>query len=210
MASPSSLASGRFPAEAACMSRPSPSRNSTPTLPAPGRTSEGLQEGVSLGAGSPTAEAGSWSSCAGRFCRGWRVAGSSAGDPRSRSPEVGRPYSPAGWGSYTASHWAGRAAPHLPGPSGLLGKGCPALRRVPVRRGHRWLSPAARSWRLACLASRASAPPSHSLGRHPRRESWPPVPAWERCCGGADDGVCRVGCSQSLASHGCGTPRAVL
>lgn len=75
---------------------PQPQGEQHPTLPAPGRTSEGLQEGVSLGAGSPTAEAGSWSSCAGRFCQGWCVAGSSAGDPRSRSPEAGRPCSLAG------------------------------------------------------------------------------------------------------------------
>lgn len=204
LVSPSSLASG----SGGCLHvMPQPWREQHPTLPAPGRTSEGLQEGGSLGAGSPTAEAGSWSSCAGQFCRGWCVAGSSAGDPRSRSPEAGRLCSPAGWGSYTASRWAGRAAPRLPGPSGPRGKGCPALRRVLVRRGHRWLSPAARSWRRA---SRASAPPSRSLGRHPHRESWPLVQAWERCCGGADGGVCRVGCSQSLASHGCGTPRAVL
>lgn len=104
-----------------------------------GLTSAGLQEGAPLGAGSPTAEAGSWSSCAARFCQHWHVEGSSADAPHSLSPGTGKPCSPADWGSYTASRWAGQAAPRLLGPLGPRGKGCLALRLVLVQRGRHWL-----------------------------------------------------------------------
>lgn len=104
-------------------------------------TSEGLQGAAPPGAGSPTAEADSWSSCAGRFCQGWRVEESSAGGPRCPHPELGKPCSLAGLGSCTASRWAGQAAPRPLGPSGPQGKGCQALRPAQVQLGGHWLSP---------------------------------------------------------------------
>lgn len=110
-----------------------------------GLTSGDLQGAPPPGAGSPTVAAGSWSSCAGQSCRGWHVGGSSAGAPHSLSPEAGKLCSPAGSGSYTASHWAGRAGLLPLGPLGPRGKGCPAPRMVPVRLGCHWLSPEARS-----------------------------------------------------------------
>lgn len=108
-------------------------------------TSGGLRVGAPLGAGSPTAEAGSWSSCAGQFCRGWHVGGSSAGAPHSLSPEAEKPCSLVGSGSYTASRWAVQADPLPLGHSVPQGKGCQALRLVLVRLGCRWLSPEAHS-----------------------------------------------------------------
>lgn len=145
-----SLASRRFLAGKAVhvTPRPQPLAVTPPQLRAgapPGLTSEGHQAAAPRGVGSPTAEAGSWSSCAGRSCRGWHVGGSSAGVPRSLSPEAGKLCSLVGLGSYTASRWAERADPLPLGPLGPRGKGCRAPRLVPVRLGCRWLSPEARS-----------------------------------------------------------------
>lgn len=143
-------ASRRFPtgdASWAMIPLPRSSHNtiSAPPQPLACLTSEGLQAGVPPGAGSPTAEAGSWSSCAGQFCQGWCVAGSSAGVPQSLRPEAGKLCSLAGLGSGTASHWAGQVVPHPLAPLGPRGKGCPALRLAPVQLGGRWLSPEALS-----------------------------------------------------------------
>lgn len=99
--------------------------------------------GARLGAGSPTAEAGSWSFCVGQFCRGQYVVESSAGVPQCSHHEVEKPCFLVGLGSYTASHWAGQAAPHLLGPSDHRGKDCQALRLIRVQMGGRWLSPEA-------------------------------------------------------------------
>lgn len=172
-----------------------------------GLTSAGLQVGVPPGAGLPTAEAGSWSSCAERSCQGWRVRVSSAGVPHSLSPEAGKLCSLAGSGSYTASHWAGWAVPRPVGPLGPLGKGCPVLRLVPAQLGCHWLSPEAHS---GLQASLASCPPSHSLGHHPPLESWPLAQAWGGCCAVAGGGVCWVGYSLNLVSRGCRVPRETL
>lgn len=172
--------------------------------PSAGLTSEGLRGEAPPDAGSPTAGAGSWSSCAGQSCRGWHVGGSSGGVPHSLSPGAGKLCSLAGLGSCTASHWAGGAAPHPRGPWGPPGKGCLALRLVPAQLGCHWLSPEARS---GCQASRASSPPSRSPGHHPPLESWPPALGWGSCCEAAGGGVGWVGCSPSLASHGCRVPR---
>lgn len=155
-------------------------------------------------AGSPTAGAGSWSSCAGQSCRGWHVGGSSAGVPHPLSPEAGKLCSLAGLGSCTASRWVGGAAPRRRGPSGPRGKGCRALRLAPVQLGCHWLSPEARS---GCRASRASSPPSRSLGRRPPLASWPLAQGWGNCCEVAGGGVCWVVCFPSLASRGCKVPR---
>lgn len=202
----------RFPAgDASHIATPAPAHSQdsapAPPLPRTGLTSEGLQVGARPGAGSPTAEADSWSSCAGRSCRGWCVGVSSAGVPHSRGPEAGKPCSLAGLGNYTASHWVGWAAHHPLGPLGHRGKGCPALRLVPVQLGCHWLSPEAHSGRRA---SRASSLPSHSLGRHPLLASWPLAQAWGGCCGVAGGGVCWAECSLNLASRGCRVPREML
>lgn len=145
-----SLASRRFLARNAVhvTPQPQPLAVTPPQLCAgapPGLTSEGRQVAAPLGAGSPTAEAGSWSSCAGRFCRGWHVGGSSAGVLRSLSPEAGKLCLLVGLGSYTASRWAERADRPPLGPLGPRGKGCRAPRLVPVQLECRWLSPEARS-----------------------------------------------------------------
>lgn len=175
--------------------------------PPPGLTSEGLQVAVPPGAGLPTAEAGSWSSCAGRSCQSWHVVVSSAGVPHSLSPEAGKLCSLAGLGSYTASRWAGWAAPCPLGSLGPRGKGCPVLRLVPVQLGCHWLSPEAHS---GLQASLASSLPSHSLGHHPPLESWSLAQAWGGCCAVAGGGVCWVGCSLNLVSRGCRLPRETL
>lgn len=108
--------------------------------PPPGHlTSEGPPVGAPLGAGSPTAEAGSWSFCAGRFCQGQYVVESSADVLQCPHHEVGKRCSLVGLESYTASHWAVWAAPHLLGSSGRQGKGCQAPRLFQVQVGGHWL-----------------------------------------------------------------------
>lgn len=101
--------------------------------------------GEPLDAGSPTAEAGSWSFFSGQFCQGQYVVESSAGVPQCPRHEVGKPCSLVCLGSYTASHWAEQAAPHLLGLSGHQGKGCQALRLSQVQTGGHWLLPEALS-----------------------------------------------------------------
>lgn len=133
-----SLASRRIPVEDASRTPfPRPGHNTTPPPPPPGLTSEGLQVGAPPGAGSPTAAAGSWSSCAGQFCRGWCVVGSSGGVPHCLRPEAGRPCSPAGSGNCTASRWAGQAR----SPDPRQATGSEPVSRGPAIRGQVFFRP---------------------------------------------------------------------